>query len=166
MRRVAVIWNVTNPYPALVLKNIQAAARPLGIDVQSLEMRSLDELASVMEKARQSRPDALIVVEDPLTSGLGKNIADLVAEQRLPAIYGIREDMIAAGALVSYGTNIPDLYRRAAAYVHKILLGAKPADLPIEQPTKFELIINLKTAKALGLAVPPTLLARANEVIE
>jgi len=166
MRRVAVIWNAANPYPALVLKNIQAAAHPLRIDVQSLEMRSLDDLAGVMEKARQSRPDALIVVEDPLTSGLGKNIADLVAEQRLPAIYGIREDMIAAGALVSYGTNIPDLYRRAAAYVHKILLGAKPADLPIEQPTKFELIINLKTAKALGLAVPPTLLARANEVIE
>jgi putative ABC transport system substrate-binding protein len=166
MRRVAVIWNAANPYPALVLKNIQDAARPIGIDVQSLEIRSPGDLANVMEMARRSRPDALIVIEDPLTSGFGKNMANLVAEQRLPAVYGIREDMISAGGLMSYGTSIPDLYRRAATYVDKILRGVKPADLPVEQPTKFELIINLKTARALGLTVPPSLLVRANEVIE
>jgi len=166
MRRVAVIWNAANPYPALVWKNIETAARSLGIDVKSLELRSLDDLPGVMENARQSRPDALIVVEDPLTSGLGKNIADLVAEQRLPAIYGIREDMIVAGGIASYGTSIPDLFRRAATYVYKILRGAKPADLPIEQPTKFELVINLRTAKALGLTIPYSLLTRADEVIE
>jgi putative ABC transport system substrate-binding protein len=166
MRRVAVIWNAANPYPALVLKSIQAAARPIGIDVQSLEIRSLDDLANMMEKARQSRPDALVVIEDPLTSSLGKRIAFLIAERRLPAIYGVREDMIAFGGLISYGTSIPDLFRRAATYVHKILQGANPADLPVEQPTKFELIINLKTAEALGLTVPPSLLVRADEVIE
>jgi putative tryptophan/tyrosine transport system substrate-binding protein len=166
MRRVAVILNAANPYPALVLKNVQTAARPRGIDVQSLELRSLDDLPSVMENARQSRPDALIVVEDPLTSGLGKNIAILVAEQRLPVIFGIREDMIAAGGLASYGTNIPDLFRRAATYVYKILGGAKPADLPIQQPTKFEFVLNLGTAKALGLKIPYSLLTRADEVIE
>jgi putative ABC transport system substrate-binding protein len=166
MRRVAVIWNAANPYPALVLKNIQAAARPIGIDVQSLEIRSLDDLTNMMEKARQSRPDALVVIEDPLTSSLGKRIAILIAEQRLPAVYGVREDMIAFGGLISYGTSIPDLFRRAATYVHKILQGANPADLPVEQPTKFELIINLKTAEALGLTVPPPLLVRADEVIE
>ena len=160
------IWNAANPYPALVLKNIQAAARRIGIDVQSLEIRSPDDLANVTEQARQSRPDALVVIEDPLTLSLGKNIATLIAEQRLPAVYGIRQDMIYAGGLMSYGASIPDLYRRAGAYVYKILQGAKPADLPVEQPTKFELVINLKTAKALGIDVPAPLLARADEVIE
>src|SRR5262249_24447451 len=152
--------------PGLVLKNIQAAARPIGIDVQSLEIRSLDDLTNMMEKASQSRPDALVVIEDPLTSSLGKRIAILIAEQRLQAVYGVREGMIAFGGLISYGTSIPDLFRRAATYVHKILQGAKPADLPVEQPTKFELIINLKTTEALGLTVPPSLLVRADEVIE
>ena len=166
MRRVAVIWNTANPYPALVLKNIQAAARSVGVDVQSLEIRSPDDLANAIEKAKQTHPDALIVVEDPLTGSLTKRIADFAAEQRLPTIYGVREDLIAAGALMSYGTSLPDLFRRSATYVYKIVHGAKPADLPVEQPTKFELVINLKTAKALGLTIPPSLLARADEVIE
>jgi len=126
MRRVAVIWNAANPYSVLVLKNIQTAARLRGIDVQSLELRSLDDLPSVMESARQSRPDALIVVEDPLTSGLGKHIGDLVAERRLPAIYGFRADMIAGGGLASYGTSLPDLFRRAATYVYKICWARNP----------------------------------------
>jgi putative ABC transport system substrate-binding protein len=108
---------------------------------------------------------ALITVEDPLTVGQRKRIADFAASNRLPATYGLKE-FVNAGGLMAYGANLAEMYRRAAGYVDKILKGAKPADLPIEQPTKFELVINLKAANALGLEVPPTLLARADEVIE
>jgi putative ABC transport system substrate-binding protein len=107
----------------------------------------------------------LITVEDPLTASYRKHIADFAAGQQLPSLHGIRE-FVAAGGLISYGANLADLSRRAAYYVDKIFKGAKPTDLPVQQPTKFELVINLTTAKAIGLTIPPTLLARADEVIE
>jgi len=165
LARVAVLWNAANPYPALVFKETQAAGRTLGIEVQSLEVRRPDDFDGAFEALRRQRPDALITVEDPLTISYQKLIADFAAGQLLPTLHGVRED-VAAGALMSYGANLADLSRRAAGYVDKILKGAKPADLPVQQPTKFELVINLRTAKVLGLIVPPTLLARADEVIE
>ena len=114
---------------------------------------------------RRYQPDALIVVEDPFTVSSQKQITDFARTNRLPAIYGLRE-FVQTGGLMAYGASLPDLRQRAASYVDKILKGAKPTDLPIEQPTKFELIVNLKTARALGLEVPATLLFRADEVIE
>jgi putative ABC transport system substrate-binding protein len=163
--RVAVIWNAANPYPAQVFRETENAARTLGIEVQSLEVKSPDDFDRVFESARLKRPDALITVEDPLTANYLKQISDFAAANKLPSIYGFRE-FVAVGGLMSYGVSLSDLYKRAAIYVDKILKGAKPSDLPVEQPTKFELVINLKTAKALGLTVPPSLLARADEVIE
>jgi putative tryptophan/tyrosine transport system substrate-binding protein len=165
LSRVAVLWNAANPYPALVFKQTQAAGRVLGIQVQSLEVRSPDDFDGTFEAARRQRPDALITVEDPLTFNYRKLIADFTAGHQLPALHGMRE-FVTAGGLMSYGANLVDLIRRAAGYVDKIFKGAKPADLPVQQPTKFELVINLKAAKALGLTVPLTLLARADEVIE
>ena len=165
LSRVAVLWNAANPYPARVFKETQAAGRTLGIEVQSLEVRSANDFDGAFEATRTQRPDALITVEDPLTYDYRKRIADFAVANQLPSLYGFREFAI-AGGLMSYGANIADLVRRAAGYVDKLLKGVKPADLPIEQPTTFELIINLKTARALGLQVPPTLLARADEIIE
>jgi len=130
-----------------------------------LEVRGPDDFDGIFEATRRQRRDALITVEDPLTVDYRKLIVDFAAKQQLPALYGLRE-FVAAGGLMSYGASLADLFRRAAGYVDKILRGAKPADLPVQQPTKFELVINLKTAKALGLTVPPALLARADEVIE
>jgi ABC-type uncharacterized transport system substrate-binding protein len=165
LARVAVLWNAANPYPALVFKETQDAGQTLGIEVQSLEVRGPDDFDGAFEAARRQRPDALITVEDPLTVTYRKLIADFAAKHQLPSLHGLKE-FVTAGGLMSYGANLADLRRRAAGYVDKILKGAKPADLPIQQPTKFELVINLKTAKALGIEVPPTLLARADEVIE
>jgi putative tryptophan/tyrosine transport system substrate-binding protein len=163
--RVAVLWNSANPYPAHVFKETESAAQTLGIEVQSLEVRGPDDFNNVFEAVRQNHPDALIAVEDPLTNSYLSQIANFAAANKLPAIFGFRE-FVDAGGLMAYGANLADLFRRAAAYVDKILRGAKPAELPIQQPTKFELVINLKAAKTLGLIVPPTLLARADEVIE
>ena len=165
LSRVAVLWNVGNPYPALVFKETLAAGEKLGIEVQSLEVRGPDDFDGAFDAMRKRRPDALMTVEDPLTFDYRRRIADFALVEQLPSIFGISED-VAAGGLMSYGANVPDLFRRAAGYVDKILRGAEPADLPVQQPTKFELIINLKTAKALGLQVPATLLARADEVLE
>jgi putative tryptophan/tyrosine transport system substrate-binding protein len=163
--RVAVLWNAANPYSALVFKQTQDGGRTLGIDVLSLDVRGPDDFDGTFEVARRLRPDALITVEDPLTGGHRKRIADFLAGQQLPSLHGIRE-FVTAGGLISYGANVTDLSRRAAYYVDKIFKGAKPADLPVQQPTKFELVINLKAAKALGLTIPPSLLTRADEVIE
>jgi putative ABC transport system substrate-binding protein len=163
--RVAVLWNAANSYPAIVFKETQTAARRFGIEVQSLEVRSPDDFNGAFEKVRQYRPDALIEVEDPLTNSLHKRIVEFAAAEQLPSLHGFGEE-VKAGGLISYGASLSDLYRRAAGYVDKILKGAKPADLPVQQPTKFELVINLKTAKALGITIPPSLLARADEVIE
>jgi ABC-type uncharacterized transport system substrate-binding protein len=165
LSRVAVLWNAANPYSALVYKETQAGGRTLGIDVQSLNVRGPDDFDGAFEAARRLRPDALITVEDPLTGSYRKHIADFAAGQQLPSLHGIRE-FVAAGGLISYGANLADLSRRAAYYVDKIFKGAKPADLPVQQPTKFEMVINAQTARMLGLTVPPTLLARADEVIE
>ena len=164
LSRVPVLWNAANPYSALVFKETQAGGQTLGIQVQSLDVRGPDDFDGTFEAARRLRPDALITVEDPLTASHRKRIADFAARQQLPSLHGIRE-FVAAGGLVSYGASLADLSRRAAYYVDKIFKGSKPADLPVQQLTKFELVINLKAAKALGLDVP-TLLARANEVIE
>jgi|ERR1700736_538414 putative ABC transport system substrate-binding protein len=146
-----------------VVRETESAAQTMGIEVQSLEVRNPDDFENVFEAVRPKHPDALIAVEDPLI-GSGR-IATFAAANKLPAINGFRDFAEAVG-LMAYGASLSDLFRRAAAYVDKILRGANPADLPIQQPTKFELVINLKTAKALGLIFPPTLLALADEVIE
>ena len=133
--------------------------------MQSLAVKGPAELAAVFELAKQTRPDALVTIDDPLTVSQLNQIVDFAATSRLPAIYGLQE-FAEAGGLMTYGASVPDLYRRAATYVDKILHGAKPGELPVEQPTKFDLVINLKTAKTLGLNVPQTLLVAADEVIE
>jgi putative ABC transport system substrate-binding protein len=165
LSRVAVFWNTANPYSALVFQETQSGGQTLGIEVQSLEVRDPDDFDRTFEAARRQLPEALITVEDPLTVGHRKLIADFALGQQLPSLHGVRE-FAAAGGLMSYGASLADLFRRAAGYVDKIFRGAKPADLPVQQPTKFEFVINLKTARAIGLEIPPIMLARADEVIE
>jgi len=138
----------------------------LGVQAQLLDLRNSDALGPTFDAAGAARrAGALVVVIDAITLANRQRIVDLAMKYRLPAIYSSRE-FVDIGGLISYGVSYPDLYRRAATYVDKILKGTKPADLPVEQPTKLELVINLKTAKALGIEVPPSLLARADEVIE
>ena len=163
--RVAVLWNAANPYPALVFKETQDASQNLGMRIQSLEVRGPNDFDGAFETAIQQRADALITVDDPLTVDYRKQIVEFATKSRLPAIYGSK-DFVIVGGLMSYGAQIADLFRRSAGYVDRILKGEKPADMPVEQPTKFDFVINLKTAKALGLTVPPTLLSVADEVIE
>jgi putative ABC transport system substrate-binding protein len=160
-----VLWNAANPYPALVFKQTQDAGQSLGIQIQSAAVRDPNDFDDAFAAAIGGHADALITVEDPLTVNYRKQIADFAIKSRLPTMHGIKE-FIVVGGLMSYGANIPDLFRRSAGYVDRILKGEKPADMPVEQPTKFEFVINLKTAKALGLTVPNTLLATADEVIE
>jgi putative tryptophan/tyrosine transport system substrate-binding protein len=164
LRRLAIIGNVGNPLTVLEIGEVQAAARTLGLEVISLEVRRGEDIVPAFE-ALNGRAEALYVVLDPLTNTHRIRINTLALAARLPTMHGSREFVEAAG-LMSYGTNFSDLWRRAGDYVDKILHGAKPGDIPVEQPTKFDLVINLTTAKALGLAVPPSLLARADEVIE
>jgi putative tryptophan/tyrosine transport system substrate-binding protein len=144
-------------------KAIEMAARSLGVEPQLLDVRRPEDLEQAFDAAIRHRADALVVGLDTLTQANQRLIVDLAAKHRLPAIYASMEF---AGGLVVYGVNYPDLYRRAASFADRIFKGAKPADLPIEQPTKFELVINLKTAKALGLDVPSSLLATADALIE
>jgi ABC-type uncharacterized transport system substrate-binding protein len=165
LTRLAVLWDATNPYPAAEFRETETAGRTLGIEVRSLEVRDPDDFDAAFEMAQRQPPDALLTIGDPLTAGQRKLIADRAVALRLPALYGAL-DFVTAGGLMSYGASVADLQRRAAGHVDKILRGASPADLPVQQPTKFELAINLKTARALGLEVPATLLARADEVIE
>ncbi len=146
-------------------RQTEAAARTLGVQVHSLDVRGPDDFENVLPAAISSGAGALIVVDDPLTVSYRVRIASFAARNRLPSMYGFRE-FAEAGGLMAFGANLADLYSRAPIYVDKILKGAKPADLPVEQPTKFDLVINLKTAKALGLTIPPSLLARADQVIE
>jgi putative ABC transport system substrate-binding protein len=157
--------NAANPYSALVFEETRVAAKTLAIELQSLEVRGPGDFDGVLDSAVRKRADALVAVEDPLTFNHRKQIAESCAENRLPAMYGLRE-YADAGGLLAYGASQEDLLRRAIGFVDKILKGVKPSDLPVQQPTKFELVINLKTAKALGLEIPPSLLARADEVIE
>jgi putative tryptophan/tyrosine transport system substrate-binding protein len=163
--RVAVLWNALNPYSALVFRQTEAAAQRLGIHIESLEVRGPHDLDAVLRGSIAKHVRAIITVEDPLTFGYREQIAEFLVKNGLPGIFGFR-DYAESGGLLSYGSNLAELWRRTAGYVDKILKGAKPSELPIEQPTKFELVINIKTAKALGLTVPPSLLARADEVIE
>ena len=165
INRIAALLNMSSPAEPPQWEKTKVAARTLGIEPQLLDVRKPEDLGRAFETAIRQRADALVVGINVLTQANRRPIADLAMKHRLPAIYASRE-FVDAGGLVVLGVSYPDLYRRAATYVDKILKGAKPADLPIEQPTKFELIINLKTAKALGLDVPPTLLGRADEVIE
>jgi putative tryptophan/tyrosine transport system substrate-binding protein len=152
------------PDTAAEMREVQAIARTLGLDVATLEIRRADDIAPAFEAVKPGT-EALFVVGDPLTFTNRIHINTLAQGARLPTTYAIRE-FVAAGGLMSYGTNFPDLFRRAANFADKILRGTKAADIPVEQPTKFDLAINLKTAKALGLEIPPMLLARADEVIE
>jgi putative ABC transport system substrate-binding protein len=164
LRRLAILANIGNPAAVLEMAAVQAMARTLGLEVDTLEVRRAEDIAPAFE-ALKGRAEALYVVTDALVSTNRFRINTLVLAARLPTMHGER-DYVEAGGLISYVANYPDLFRRAADYVDKILRGAKPADLPVEQPTKFDLVVNLITARALGLTVPPTLLARADEVIE
>jgi len=163
--RAAVLSNPTNPSHALALREVESVAHSLGVQLQLLEARGLNEFDGAFAAMARKGAGALLVVVDPVFGLHRTRLVDLAAKSRLPAIYGVRE-YAETGGLMSYGTDPRDNFRRAAAYVDKTLKGAKPADLPVEQPTKFELVINLKTAKALGLTIPPSLLARADQVIE
>jgi putative tryptophan/tyrosine transport system substrate-binding protein len=164
--RVTVLHNSAGrPVAGLALNATREAARALAVELQVLEVREPNELVSAFAAARAQQADALLALSDPVLGNKLAQLAELAAKHRLPAIY-VRREFAEAGGLLAYGPSFPDNYRRAATYVDKILKGAKPADLPVEQPTKVELVINLKTAKALGLTIPPSLLARADQVIE
>ena len=166
--RVAALWHpgaYSEPTMRDMLKEIETAARALAVQLQLVRVRGPADFDRAFSAMTTERAGALIVLPSPMLYSERKRIVDLAAKHRLPAIYAWREP-VEGGGLMSYGASIPDLYRRAATHVDKILKGAKPADLPVEQPTKFELVINLKTAKALGLTIPPSLLGRADELIE
>jgi putative ABC transport system substrate-binding protein len=162
---VGVLLNTTNPQSHLELKETETAAYALGLKVQPIEFSPERTLEQSFATTSNISPQSLIVLTDPILFSQRKKIVELATSSRLPGMYNFRE-FVAVGGLMSYGPNDTDLYSRAASYVDKILKGAKPTELPIEQPTKFDLVINLKTAKAIGLEVPPSLLARADEVIE
>jgi putative tryptophan/tyrosine transport system substrate-binding protein len=164
--RIAVLWNGANPAKVLDFTETQVAARALRITLLSLEVQPpTPDFENIFRVATQARAGGLVLLQDALLSGNAKRIMELAVKNRMPTISGIRE-FVDAGGLMTYGASLTDNFQRAATYVDKILKGARPADLPIEQPTKFELVINLKTAKALGLTIPQTLLLRADQVIE
>lgn len=164
LRRLAILFNAANPLTVPELETAQAAARELGLETVRCEIRRADDVQPAIEQLR-GNADALYVCIDPLVNTNGVAINTLALAARLPTMHSSR-DNIEAGGMISYGPDISDLFRRAAEFVDKILRGAKPGDLPVEQPTKFELVINLKAAKTLGLEISPTLLARADEVVE
>ncbi len=164
LRRLAIMANVSYPGAVLEAGEVQATARTVGLGVTTVEIRRAEDIATVFD-ALKSRAEALYVCADPLLGTNRIRINTLALGAGLPTMHGNREH-VEAGGLMSYGANFPDLYRRAAHFVDKVLRGAKPADLPVEQPTKFDLVINLNTAKSLGLDVPTALLATADEVIE
>jgi putative ABC transport system substrate-binding protein len=160
--RIAALFNMGNPALPPQWKEIEMAARSLSIEPHLLDVRTPEDLEPAFDAATKHRAEALIVGLDTLTQANQRSIVDLAAKRRLPAIYASTEF---DGGLVVYGVNYPEMYRHAASFAHKIFKGATPADLPVEEPTKFELVINLKTAKALGLTIPPSLLLRADRVI-
>ena len=165
IRRVAVLSNPANAYHQLAIREVNVAARSLGVQLQLLEARGPNEFDGAFAAMAKERVGALLVLSDAVLNSHRTRLAELAARSRLPAAYGVRES-VEAGGLMSYGPSFLDLFRRAATYVDKILKGARPGDLPVEQPTKFELVINLKIAKALGLTIPPSILQRADQVIE
>jgi putative ABC transport system substrate-binding protein len=164
LRRLAILGNVGNPASVLEMREAQAAASALGVEAVILEIRRAEDIAPAFE-ASKGRADALYVASDPLLNSNRVRINSLALGARVPTMHGLRE-YVEAGGLMSYGANTPDLFRRAAEYVAKILRGANPADLPVEQPTKFDLTVNLTTARLLGLQIPEAFLLRADEVIE
>jgi len=165
LSRVAVLRNPNNPSGDLQLRETQAAARSLGIEIQLFDVRDPKELESAFSVMGKARADAVTVIADPLFLSQQKQIANLATTKRLPSVFA-RSENVQSGGLMSYGPTLADLFRRARTYVDKILKGAKPADLPVEEPTRMYLVINLKTAKALGLSIPSSVLARADQVIE
>jgi putative ABC transport system substrate-binding protein len=164
LRRVAVMANVGSRIGVLEMGEVRDAGSKLGLDVVPLEVRRTDDIGPVLESVKD-KVDALYVVTDPLLNTNRVSINSLAIADRLPTIHG-EKAYVEAGGLMSYGANYPDLFRRAAEQVDKILRGAKPGDIPVEQPTKFDLAVNLRTAKALGLTVPPSILVQADDVIE
>ncbi len=165
LTRVAVLWNSQDPSSAQTWKESRFAGRELGLELHSMEVSSVDKLESAFKEAVKARSAALAVTSSPFINSNEKRITDLAAKYRLPAIFD-RGEFVAIGGLMSYAADPAESYRRVAAIVDKILKGAKPADIPVEQPTKFELQINLKTAKNLGLTIPPVVLMRAQKVIK
>jgi putative ABC transport system substrate-binding protein len=163
--RVAVFWNPANASNLLEFREMEVTARTLGLKLQSLEVRGLGDFQAAFARAAKDRASALILVRDPLIDSEHFRILDFAVDKRVPSMHG-EEQFVEAGGLMSYGPSRVDLFRRAAVYVDKILKGAKPADLPVEQPTKFELVINLKTAKQIGLTIPQSVLFRADKVIK
>src|SRR5262245_9890727 len=162
---VAVVWNAANPANARSWREVQDAARVLGINVQSREVRDPSDFERIFTGMARERPDALLFIGDQLTLQHGKQTVDFATQKRIPSMFD-RPHLVTAGGLMSYGADEEDLWRHAAVIADKVLKGAKPADLPMEQPTKFKFVINLKTAKALGLTIPPAVLARGDELIE
>lgn len=165
IKRVAFLQDMANPVSQSQWEELKSAAHSARLEPLLLDIRTSDQVTSAFESAIAQRVDALLVGNDTVTQANRRQIAELAAQRRLPTIYAARE-FVEAGGLMVYAVNYTDLYRRAAVYVDKIFKGAKPSDLPVQQPEKFEFVINLRAAKALGLTVPPTLLARADEVIE
>jgi putative tryptophan/tyrosine transport system substrate-binding protein len=163
--RIAVLWNADDLAMTLRYREVERAARILRVTVQPLGVREPEDFETAFAAMTRNRPDAFFLVTDALTILNRKRIIDFAAARRIPAMYEF-DFLVRDGGLMSYGWDLDDALRRAAVYVDKILKGAKPADLPVEQPTKFQLVINLKTAKALGLTIPPSVLARADEVIQ
>jgi putative ABC transport system substrate-binding protein len=165
LSRVTVLGNSSNPANALALKEAQDAAQALGLKLEFLEMQNASDVEHAFNTAAKARSEALLTLQNPLTGIYEKKIVELAAKYRLPAMYHRRE-LVESGGLMFYGTAAADLHRRAATYVDKILKGASPAELPVEQPTKFELMINLKAAKQIGVSIPANVLARADRVIK
>lgn len=165
MTRIAVVWNPTVPDKVIEMKNGAHAAQALKVQLQSLEVKSPGDFDGAFETARRGRAEAVILLGEPLASANRGRVIRFASAARIPAIFNWQE-AAAEGGLISFGPNIADNYRQAATYVDKILKGAKPGDLPIEQPTKFDLVVNLKTAKALGITMPQSILVRATKVIE
>jgi ABC-type uncharacterized transport system substrate-binding protein len=165
LSRVALLHNMSNPAVPPEWEETKTAARSLGLQAELLDVRSQEDLGRAFELAVRQHVEALVIGADGLTQTHQQTIVDLAARNRLPAVYPARE-FVEAGGLAAYAVNYPDLYFQFARFVHKIFKGEKAGDLPVEQPTKFELVINAKTAKTLGLTIPPTLLVRADEVIE
>ena len=165
LSRLAVLWNSANPANTAGWRQTEEAARTLGVQLQSRQVEGAKDFERAFGLIAKDRPDALLIVEDALMVGHTKQIADFAIRERLPTMAG-SPTAVVNGSLIGYGPNVREMARRGAYYVDKILKGAKPADLPVEQPTTFELVINLKTAKALGLTIPQSILTRADEIIQ
>jgi putative tryptophan/tyrosine transport system substrate-binding protein len=165
LTRVALLWNPTSPFGALFVREVGSAAGSVGVEVKALEAPRPEAFEDAFRAAMRERVGRLLVTPDPMFIAHRARLADLAARSRLPAVYGVRQHAEAGGLMV-YTADFTDLYRRAGGYVAKILKGANPGDLPVEQPIKCELVINLKTARALGLTIPPSVLARADEILQ